>query len=233
MGPEVSEIIPAAPGILRLGKMVLTKNLTPGMDVYGEALIKKNGFEYREWNASRSKLCAAIKNGLKSNYLEIAKEANVLYLGASTGTTVSHISDVIGNEGTVFAVEMAPDVGRHLLLLAKQRHNIFPVIADASKPATYFPRIFPADVLYQDVAQRNQVEICIKNSELFLKQEGIVFLCIKSRSIDVTRKPKDIFIEVRKQLAEHFTIEQEIDLFPFQRDHRFYVMRKRLSQQQN
>ena len=83
---------------------IATKNLNPGTSVYGEELIQED-VEYRIWNPRRSKLAAALLNGLKN--LELDDASKVLYLGASTGTTVSHISDIVIN-GRIYAVEFSP-----------------------------------------------------------------------------------------------------------------------------
>lgn len=50
--------------------------------------------EYRVWNPFRSKLGAAILGGV--DQIHIKPGAKVLYLGAASGTTVSHVSDIVG-----------------------------------------------------------------------------------------------------------------------------------------
>jgi fibrillarin-like rRNA methylase len=50
--------------------------------------------EYRVWNPFRSKLAAAIVGGIEN--LWIAPGNKVLYLGAASGTSVSHVSDIVG-----------------------------------------------------------------------------------------------------------------------------------------
>ena len=98
-------------------KILLTKSISPGMKVYGEKIIRIGKDEYREWDAWKSKLCAAILKGASQIGL---KEGNVvLYLGASTGTTVSHVSDIVTNSGFVFALDFAPRVMRELVFLAE------------------------------------------------------------------------------------------------------------------
>ena len=87
-------------GVFEHKGKIFTKNLVPGTKVYGEALLKESGVEYREWIPWRSKLGAAIKNSLKK--LPLNAGNNVLYLGSSEGTTPSHISDIIGKEGLLF-----------------------------------------------------------------------------------------------------------------------------------
>ena len=112
---------------------VATKNLTPGESVYGEELVVEDE-EYRIWNPRRSKLAAALLNGLEN--LEIEKTSKVLYLGASTGTTVSHISDIVA-DGRVYAVEFSPNTAKKLVRLSRKRPNIAPILADATKPKNY------------------------------------------------------------------------------------------------
>src|SRR5919199_4845942 len=76
-------------------RQLATLNLVEGNSVYGEKLVRQKGIEYRVWDPYRSKLAGAIKKGL--NNLPIKKSMRVLYLGASTGTTVSHVSDIVGS----------------------------------------------------------------------------------------------------------------------------------------
>jgi rRNA 2'-O-methyltransferase fibrillarin len=80
--------------------MLVTKNLVPGESVYGEKRIAIEGteadtkVEYRVWNPFRSKLAAGVLNGLDEVYIAPGKK--VLYLGAASGTSVSHVADIVG-----------------------------------------------------------------------------------------------------------------------------------------
>ena len=168
---------------------IATKNLTPGISVYGEELIKENE-EYRLWNPRRSKLAAALLNGLEN--LKITNTSKVLYLGASTGTTVSHISDIAIN-GRIYAIEFSPTTAKKLVQLSHRRLNIAPILGDATKPKEYMNIVEKVDLVYCDVAQSKQSELFMKNMNLFAKNGGLGFLVIKSRSIDVVQKPKRIF----------------------------------------
>lgn len=223
--PEQSQF----PGVYKLRKgmriQLLTRNLSPGEQVYGEQLVRKAGVEYRAWEAKRSKLAAAILNGL--NQLGLADGQSVLYLGASSGTTVSHVSDIVGSEGLVFAVENAPTMVRELVFVAEKRQNLIPILEDANHPERYQHRVLHADFLYQDISQRNQVEIFLKNVHLFLRPSGFCVLCVKARSIDMTKNPRDLFKEVRKQLEKEMLVVDARDLSPFQRDHMFFVCKRR------
>ena len=121
-------------------KIVATKNLTPGHSFYGETLVKRNFqgevFEFRSWDPFRSKLSAAVLNKLK--FFPFYEGMYCLYLGASTGTTVSHFSDIAGAKGRIFAVENAPRVAREFLEnVVKYRKNVVPIVADAQHPERY------------------------------------------------------------------------------------------------
>ena len=195
-----------------------TKNLAPGYSVYGERLIKYKGIEYREWNAFRSKLAGAILKGLKYN--PIKKGSKVLYLGAASGTTISHVSDIIENKGNVYGVEFSPRVVRELLLVAQRRPNIFPILSDARFPQNYKGLVENVEVLYVDIAQPDQTDIAIYNAQFFLKPNGYILLIIKARSIDVTKDPKEIYkVEVEKLENANFDIMQIINLDPYDKDH--------------
>ena len=205
----------------KYGKLY-TKALSP-VPVYGEKFIEYNGELYREWDVYRSKLAAAIKKGLKR--FPITSRSAVLYLGASTGTTVSHVSD-IAKDGIIFAVEISAKMMHSLLKVAEERKNIVPILADARHVEEY-KDIGSVDVLYQDVAQRDQTDILIKNAKAFLKPKGYAMYCIKSQSIDVKREAKEIFEEEISKLEKHFDILERIRLEPYDKQHLFLLMRKK------
>ena len=205
-------------------RQLCTINLVPGKNVYGEKLIKENDKEYREWDASKSKLASSILKG--SPNIGIRKNDVVLYLGSASGTTASHVSDIIGNGGLIFAVDIAPRVMRDLIFLCYQRKNIVPILADSNKTELLRERISAVDVLYQDVAQKNQIGIFLKNMKLFLKSGGYGLLAVKARSVDVTKQPKQIFREVKDILEKEMTIIDYRELDPFQKDHAMFICRK-------
>ncbi len=200
---------------------IATKNLVPRVKVYNEKIIKQGEVEYRIWNPYRSKLAAALKKGLKT--FPFTENTKVLYLGASTGTTVSHLSDIIV-DGEIYAVEISPQAMRSLLRVAEQRENVIPIHGDARKPQEY-EEVGKVDVIYQDVAQPDQDEILIANTRMFLKKNGIAMIAIKSQSIDVTLKPKEVFDRVIKKLEQHFEVIEKIKLEPFDKDHLFVVLK--------
>ena len=203
-------------------KKLATENLMPGNQVYNEKLLDVKGVEYRIWNPFRSKLAASIMNGLKD--FPFNKKSDVLYLGVSTGTTISHISDIVGQDGTIFGIEHATRVARDFLdRVASHRKNIVPIIQDARKPEEFFSVYKKVDVVYVDIAQPDQTDIAIENCKLYLKSGGYLFLIIKTRSIDVTKDPKIVIKNEIKKLESLFEIKQTIDLQPYDKDHAMVV----------
>lgn len=195
-----------------------TKNLVPGKRVYGEHLFKWKDGEYREWNAYRSKLAGALVKGLKE--LPIKEGQKILYLGAGSGTTASHISDIIGLKGVVYAVEFAPRVMRELIVVADDRPNIIPILEDARFPARYRIIVEEVDGVYADVAQPEQASIVADNADMFLKSGGWLLLAIKARSIDVTAEPSEVYKkEIETLNRRGFEIIDVVHLEPFDKDH--------------
>lgn len=202
---------------------VATCNLTPGISVYGEELIQEDK-EYRIWNPRRSKLAAALLNGLEN--LKLDDASKVLYLGASTGTTVSHISDIV-SDGRIYAVEFSPTTAKKLVQLSRQRPNIAPILGDATKPKGYLNIVEKSDLVYCDVAQPTQTELFMRNMNLFCKDDGVGLLMIKARSIDVVQKPKKVFKEQEKKLKEKgFKIIEKVKLEPYEKDHIAFLVEK-------
>ncbi len=208
--------------LIRIGKNFATLNVWK-QRVYDEAVVKHKGKEYRIWNPRKSKLCAALHKGLK--FLPLDKGTKVLYLGIASGTTASHISDIVGKEGVIYGVEFSPRALRDLMLICKKRKNIAPILGDARLPYTYANLVEEVDVIYEDVAQPDQVEILKRNAKAFLKKNGWIMMAVKARSIDVSRKPREIFRDCRKELEEMFEIKAELRLEPFEKDHAFFVGR--------
>lgn len=210
----------AIPRLFQDHKKLFTQNLSScqGMPVYNEKLITINNTEYRSWNPYRSKLAAAFLNGLP--LIGIQPYHTVLYLGAATGTTVSHVSDIV-HQGIVYAVESSSIAMKTFLNSTRNRPNIVPILADANHPDRYASFLHTrADILYQDISQRNQAEIFVKNMKRYLKNTGIALLMVKSRSIDVSLKPKKAYEHVAQILRQNnLNIGTMLDLAPYEKDH--------------
>lgn len=206
-------------------KSIYTKSILKGHKPFSEKMATFKGEEYREIDPKRSKLGAAIIKGLSQT--GIKEGSTILYLGASHGYTPSFISDMIGEKGVLFCLDFAPTVVRDLVFLCEKRNNMIPLIADAKKPQEYKENIIPVDVVYQDVAQRDQVKIFLDNCDTHLKPGGFGLLALKARSIDVSAKPKNIFFEARKEIEKKYSIVDYRELDPFEKDHAFFVVKKK------
>lgn len=200
-----------------------TRNMVPGEAVYNEKRISVQNedgtkIEYRVWNPFRSKLAAAILGGVDSIWMKPG--ARVLYLGAASGTTVSHVSDLVGPTGVVYAVEFSHRSGRDLVNMAKKRTNVIPIIEDARHPAKYRMLVGMVDVIFSDVAQPDQARILALNASYFLKSGGYFVISIKANCIDSTVPAEAVFAsEVKKLQAEQFKPMEQVTLEPFERDH--------------
>ncbi|GBE54236.1 MAG TPA: fibrillarin-like rRNA/tRNA 2'-O-methyltransferase [Euryarchaeota archaeon] len=212
-------------GITEVKGGIATLNLTPGRRVYGEKLVTLDEKEFRMWNPRRSKLAAAIYKGLK--YMPLNKSSKVLYLGAAQGTTASHISD-IAVKGIIYCIEISPHALRKLLEVCTFRSNMVPVLGDASQPQDYLHLLEKVDIIYQDIAQPNQTEILIRNSEFLLRDNGYVMLTIKAASIDTLVDSEKIFVrEIKKLRKAGFNVLQDIRLSPYEKEHAFVIAEKK------
>lgn len=209
------------PGVYRKGAKLYTRNASPGYSHYGEQLEEFEGDEYREWNPHRSKIAAGIENGVETG---IQEDDEVLYLGAASGTTVSHLSDVL-TEGFIVAVEYSAEVARDLVKLAEKRDNIAPVIGDARKPEEYGDLVEDADLVFQDISQKDQAEILLKNSREFGIKNALI--SVKAQSVSSSRDPEEVFEEVREKLREEFEVVDETTLEPYEKDHLFLKLQRK------
>ena len=204
---------------------IYSKNLVPGIKVYGEKLITFKGEEYREWDPFRSKLAAMI---LEKPSLEfLTKDLSCLYLGASSGTTISHLSDII-YQGIIYGVEFAERSMRQLIQNTDKRKNIVPILGNANFPESYANSIFtPIDLIYQDIAQPNQAQIAVENSNYYLKNDGFLILAIKSQSIDSVQKSEKIYIQEKKILEKAgYVIIESINIHKYAANHIILTVQK-------
>lgn len=209
------------PRVYKIRGKLATKNSTPGYRVYEERLIRQGDKEYRLWDPQRSKLAAGILNGLRK--FPFSPSTTVLYLGASAGTTSSHLADITS---LVYCLEISTRMMQDLIPVCQRKKNMIPILEDANHPERYSSLIpSKVEVLYQDVAQRNQAEILIKNAEVFLPKNAI--LAIKARSINSVENPRKIFQKEINQLKEKFKVLQIVNLRPYHKDHVLVSLRKK------
>ncbi|WP_129115669.1 fibrillarin-like rRNA/tRNA 2'-O-methyltransferase [Halegenticoccus tardaugens] len=189
--------------------------VTRGRPVYGEP----TDGGWRVWDAGRSKLGAMLELGMDTG---LGGGESVLYLGAASGTTASHVADFCG---PTYAVEFAPRPVRDLVGVAADRENLFPLLKDARKPRTYAHVVESnLDAVVQDVATRGQARVASRNAR-FLRDGGRLLAAIKARSEDVTAEPADVFDAVRDELSETFEIVESRRLEPYHDDHLGVVAR--------
>jgi len=200
-----------------------TRNLAVGKNVYGERLIHNKGVEYRVWDPFRSKLAAAILKGLET--VPIQPCHKVLYLGAASGTTASHVSDILGENGYVYCVEFASRSIRELVNnVCVFRLNMAPILADARFPERYASLVGKVDDIYCDIAQPEQAKIMADNADLFLKSNGWTMLAIKASSIDVTKEPSEVYEQEIKVLrSRRFRIQEIVHLEPYDKAHAMII----------
>lgn len=209
-------------GGYKKGLLLYTKSKS-FKSVYGEKVIEYQGEPYRFWDPKRSKICSAIHNGISQ--IGILPGKRVLYLGASSGTTVSHVSDILGAEGVVFAIEFSDIPAKRLYFLSLEKENIFPILADAKHPQTYFPITGICDIVFQDISQKDQIEIFFRNCKTILKEGGFGILSLKTRSIDVRLSPKAVFLKVKPLLEKNMTLVDYRSLEPFEEGHYIFVLK--------
>lgn len=211
-------------GVFREGRSFFTPALIKNDKMYAKSLFKQGKNEYREWNPSKSKPCAALAKGLKN--FSLKKGMKVLYLGAASGATISFFSDIVGENGVIYGVEISERCLRDLNAVSDRRGNVVPIIGDARKPEQY-SWVEKCDLIFEDVASDDQPEIIIRNAETFLKPGGTCMLALKARSMDVVANPQKVYKEVEKKLSAYFEIVEKVILDPYEKDHAFYVLKKK------
>ena len=208
------------PSVVRRGEALFTANAVPGTAVYGEDLVDIDGVEHRRWNPMRSKLAALLLLARKE--LKLTQDSRVLYLGAASGTTASHVSDICTG-GIVYCVEVSQRSFRDLVRLCEQRSNMIPIIADATRPEGFEGLVEGVDFVYQDIAQRLQADIFVRNLRHFGARSGVLML--KSRSVDVNRAPERVFSEVRAKLAaQGVRVTEIVALERYSKDHAAFIV---------
>lgn len=213
------ELLDRVPGVFSERGRLYTLSTFPGKRIYGERLVTEGENEYREWSPRRSKLSAYLTNGGRS--FPFTENSQVLYLGASSGTTASHVADICSH-GSVVCVEISTRMFRDLVTACETRPNMMPILGDATRPDEYRFAADTIDIVYQDVAQKQQAGIAADNVEAFNAKYGMV--AIKARSEDVTAPPGRIFREAKDLLKSRgFEIFDSRELGPYEIDHAMII----------
>lgn len=215
--------------VYRIGKNYATVSKVKGYNVYGERIFKKGGKELRIWDPKKSKVAAAMMKNMPLEFINALENYDaMLYLGIANGTTASHFSDIAKDDALIYGVELSPrsiiDLTR---LIEAGRDNILPILANAAYWNKYAGLVEQADILYTDIAQPNQTEIALLNAEIFLKNRGLLYLAIKTRSISITMKPQSVIKqEVAKIKEKGYKIRFQTRLDPWEKDHGFVIAQK-------
>lgn len=183
---------------------------------------KHDSEEYIPWHAEKSKLAAAILKGMQK--MVIKKSSDVLYLGAASGTTAGYVAE-IAYKGNVYCVEISPRVAKKLIELCREKKNMHAIIADARKPLTYSFFVSDVDVIYQDIAQKDQSEILIKNAEIYEPEYAL--LALKTSSIDSTVAKEIVLKKEIKKLEKKFRVKEIIDLANYHNEHYMIVLERK------
>ncbi|MEW5937450.1 MAG: fibrillarin-like rRNA/tRNA 2'-O-methyltransferase [Candidatus Thermoplasmatota archaeon] len=207
-------------GVYSRARDIATLNLVPGERVYGEEIFRSEGQEYRVWDPRRSKLSAYLHKG--GTIFPFKRESRVLYLGAASGTTASHLSDICA-EGQIFCVEIAPKPFQKLVALSSRRRNLFPILADAAQPGRYAHVVGRVDVVYQDIASRDQAQVFLANLRACLSRDGAGIIAVKARSIDVSSPPSQVYERVKGTISKGYDLLEAIRLDPYEKDHAVMV----------
>ncbi len=215
--------------VYRIGRNYATVSKVKGYNVYGERVFKKGSKELRVWNPKKSKIAAAMMKNMPLEFINALENYDVmLYLGIANGTTASHFSDIAKEGALIYGVELSPrsiiDLTR---LIETGRDNILPILANASYWNEYAGLVEQADILYVDIAQPNQTDIALVNADIFLKERGLLYLAIKTRSISITRKPQEVISqEINKIRKRGYKIKFQTRLDPWEKDHGFVIAQR-------
>ena len=215
-------------GVRKEGRSLWTRNAVKGISVRGERRKRDGRIEWRRWDPTKSKVAAALLR-TKSNQSSIIPKpgSTCLYLGASSGSTVSHIHDfVCGSEnhhaGQIVAVEISPRMTRDLISLSEKRAGLIPVLADARKGRQFatFMR-GKADWIHQDLSIPDQADTFVRIVTDFLTPGGIGLLSLKSASERSSEGDDNSrFHNAEKKLIEsNLNLVERINLSGFEEQH--------------
>ena len=186
--------------------------------VYGERWESDGVRALRAFEPARSKLAAALVRGWDGPLPQPGERW--LYLGAASGTTASHVADLLGPNGRLYAVERSARPFSRLLRLAERWSNLLPILGDAHAPERYADRVPLVDGIYADVAQPDQGPLLLANAALFLRDEGgSVVLALKTSSMGRGVSASEHLRNAEAALANDFDLDTAVRLDPFYRSH--------------
>lgn len=192
-----------------------TLNSAPGWRLKRQPVLVREGKEYRSWNPYTSKIAAYMLCG--GAHKEFAESSSILYLGASYGTTVSHLHDVTPS-ARIYAVEFAREPFSSLRRLASSHPGIIPVFEDATHPERYQHIVEDPELIVQDISQRDPVGILLKQFDAFRSLRS-AYLSVKAPSIDSTSDSRGVIENVASVLRDRFRLVEIVDISRYEKGH--------------
>ena len=221
-------------GVRREGRTLWSRNSTRGKSVGGERRKRDGKIEWRRWDPFRSKVAAALlMTSQKASELLPSPGDTCLYLGASSGTTVSHIHDMVcgsnnHHNGQIIAVEISPRMMRDLSSLAEERSGLIPILNDARETQSYAPVMREkAHWIHQDLSIADQAENFISIATSTLKNGGIGLLSLKAASERQFEGDDQSRFSRAEKLIEESELEliEKIDISQYQEQHMVFFVR--------
>ena len=215
-------------------EQLATKNLVEGTKTHKEKTVIVNGEEFLEWNPYKSKLAAAIRNGLQ--ILPIIKNSKIVCISPLEESTILHISNIVGNGGSVFVIIVDKNKKSFLNKLVDTHKNIIPIYdtVDELSSSSITGKV---DALYVDIPESEQIEMIVKKYGSLLKNDGFLMLIVKKDDNAIIEKDIAGWMaeqraglnkvrEITTKLKSQFEIIQEINLgisYAMEPYHKFYT----------
>ena len=202
-------------------EQLATKNIVEGTKTHKEKIVIVNDEEFLEWNPYKSKLAAAIRNGLQ--ILPIIKNSKVVCINPLEESTILHISNIVDSGGSVFVIDVNKNKKSFLNKLVDTHKNIIPIYDAADELSFSSSMTGKVDALYVDIPESEQIEQIVEKYGSLLKNEGFLMLIAKKDDDAILendlvgwmaeqRAGLNKIREITAKLKSQFEIIQEINL---------------------
>ena len=215
-------------------EQLATKNMVKGTKTRKEKIVIVNNEEFLEWNPYKSKLAAAIRNGLQ--ILPIIKNSKVVCINLLEESTILHISNIVDSGGSVFVIDVNKNKKSFLNKLVNTHKNIIPIYDTVDELSFSSSITGKVDALYVDIPESEQIEQIVEKYGSLLKNEGFLMLVTKKDDAilenDIAgwmaeqRAGLNKIREITTKLKSQFEIIQEINLginYAAEPYHKFYI----------
>ena len=216
-------------------EQLATKNIVEGTKTHKEKIVIVNDEEFLEWNPYKSKLAAAIRNGLQ--ILPIIKNSKVVCINPLEESTILHISNIVGSKGSVFVIDVDKNKKSFLNKLVDTHKNIIPIYDTVDELSSSSSITGKVDALYVDIPESEQIETIVEKYGSLLKNEGFLMLIAKKDDNAIIendiagwmaeqRAGLNKIREITTKLKSQFEIIQEINLginYAMEPYHKFYT----------